>query len=62
MLVCAGLWRIRRWRPVHDLVPEFLCSLQGLGEMVADVAIRPNGGTSSTAAAVDLAMLWSKIH
>lgn len=42
--VCAGLWRVRKWSPRKDLVPEFLCSIQGAKGMVADVAMRSNGG------------------
>jgi hypothetical protein len=46
MLCCAGLWRVRSWRPAADLVPEFLCGLAGMQGMVTDIAMRSNGGES----------------
>jgi hypothetical protein len=44
VLCCAGLWRVRSWRPASDLVPEFLCGLKGMRGMVTDIAMRSNGG------------------
>jgi hypothetical protein len=47
----SGLWRVRSWSPRMDLVPEFLCSVQGMTGMVADIALSSNGGEQAAAAA-----------
>lgn len=53
----SGLWRVRSWSPRMDLVPEFLCSVQGMTGMVADIALSSNGGEQAAAAAAAYVVL-----